>query len=73
MADEIAFLYEAAAELRRIAAAAPDIGEELSRMAEELEEQAVKLAPAWRDRFDRADASRTERSSDRRPYQAPDA
>jgi hypothetical protein len=44
MTDEIAFLYGTAAELRAMAAAAPDIGEELRRMAEELEEEAGKLA-----------------------------
>jgi hypothetical protein len=50
MTDEIAFLYETAAELRAMAAAAPDIGEELRHMAEELEEEAGKLARNRRGR-----------------------
>jgi hypothetical protein len=53
MIDEIDFLYEAAAELRAIAAAAPDIAEELREMAEELEERAAELAHARRDRVSR--------------------
>jgi hypothetical protein len=56
MAREIAFLYEAAAKLRAIAAAAPIIAEGLRQMAEELEEKADELARAQRDRFGRAEA-----------------
>jgi hypothetical protein len=48
MMDEIAFLYEAAAELRAIAFAAPDIAEELRRMAHDLEDQADELAGSTR-------------------------
>jgi len=56
MTDEIAFLHEAAAELRAIAAAAPNMAGELRRMAEELEEKAAEFARTQRDRFGRADA-----------------
>ncbi|HZU91932.1 MAG TPA: hypothetical protein VE993_21950 [Stellaceae bacterium] len=50
MTDEIAFLYGTAAELRAMAASAPDIGEELRRMAAELEEEARKLAQSGHGR-----------------------
>jgi ATP-dependent protease HslVU (ClpYQ) peptidase subunit len=50
MTTEIAFLYEAAAKLRAIATAVPDLAEGLRQMAEELEEKADELARAQRDR-----------------------
>jgi hypothetical protein len=56
MTDEIAFLQEAAAELRAIATAAPKIAEDLRRMAEELDEKAAELARTQRRRLGRAGA-----------------
>jgi hypothetical protein len=57
MTDEIAFMYKAAAGLRAIATAAPDVVEELRQMAQELEEKAAELARAQRDRGGRKYAS----------------
>ena len=44
MSDEIAFLLDTAEELRHIALGAPEIGNELRRLADELEARAAKLS-----------------------------
>jgi hypothetical protein len=44
MSDEIAFLLDRAEELRQIALGAPEIGNELCRLADELEARAAKLS-----------------------------
>jgi hypothetical protein len=56
MTDEIAFLYEAAAELRSMASAAPNLAEELRRLAAELEEKASEFAQARCNRRGKAAA-----------------
>ena len=44
MSDEIPFLLDRAEELRQIALEAPEIGNELRRVADELEARAAKLS-----------------------------
>lgn len=43
MTDPVAFLHQKAEEIRALASAAPEIGSELRRLAEYIEEHAAEL------------------------------